>query len=80
MTVIIYYDIQNSLRPDVWKWADFLEINNLVKEIYSKYFTDLYTRKDAQQRAKKHLKVMLIDLYVDHTDDPKMTVGVPMRP
>ena len=79
MTIITDYDIENSRPLDVWKWSDFPEINTFVKQGYSKYFTDLYSRKDAQQRAKKHLKVMLNDLYVDHTHDPKMTVGVPMR-
>ena len=80
MTIITDYDIENSRPLDVWKWSDFPEINTFVKEVYSKYFTDLYTLKDAQQRAKKHLKVMLIDLYVAQADDPKMTVGVPMSP
>ena len=49
MTIITDYDIENSRPLDVWKWSDFPEINTFVKEVYSKYFTDLYTRKDAQQ-------------------------------
>ena len=80
MVVFTDYDIENSQPLDVWKWSDFPEINNFVKEVYSKYFADQYTRKDAQQRAKKHLKVLLIDLYVTHADDPKMTVGMPRSP
>ena len=47
MIVITDYDIENSRPLEVWKWSDFPEINNFVKEVYSKYFTDLYTRKDA---------------------------------
>ena len=80
MTIITDYDVENSRPLNMWKWSDFPEINTFVKEVYSKYFTHLYTRKDAQKRAKKHLKVMLIDLYVAQADDPKMTVGVPMSP
>ena len=80
MVEFTYNEIENSRPLDVWRWSDFMEINSFVKEIYSKYYVDQYTRKDAQQRAKKHLKVLLIDLYVAYVDDPKMTVGIPMSP
>ena len=80
MVEFTYNEIENSRPLDVWRWSDFTEINSFVKEIYSEYYADQYTRKDAQQRAKKHLKVLLIDLYVAYVDDPKMTVGIPMSP
>ena len=80
MVEFTYNEIENSRPLDVWRWSDFTEINSFVKEIYSEYYADQYTRKDAQQRAKKHLKVLLIDLYVAYVDDPKMTVSIPMSP
>ena len=80
MVLFTDYDIENSRPLDVWRWSNFPAINRFAEEIYSKYFADQYTRKDAQQRAKTHLKVLLIDLYIAYADDPKMTVGIPMSP
>ena len=73
-------EIEYSRRLDVWKWGDFPEINDLVRDVYDTYYADLHTRKDAIQRAKKHLKVLLIDLYVAFIDDPKLMIGLPMHP
>ena len=73
-------EIEYSRRLDVWKWSDFPEINNLVQEVYSMYFVHIYSRRDAVQRAKNHLKVLLIDLYLAFLDDPKLTIGLPMYP
>lgn len=73
-------EIEYSRRLDVWKWSDFPEINNLVQEVYAMFFVHMYSRKDAVQRAKNHLKVLLIDLYLAFLDDPKLTIGLPMYP
>ena len=80
MTQFTAEEIEYSRRLDVWKWGDFPEINDLVQNIFETYYADLHTRKDAIQRAKKHLKVLLIDLYVAFIDDPKLMIGLPMHP
>ena len=80
MTTFTQEEIEYSRRLDVWKWRDFPEINDLVQDVYQAYYAGIYTRKDAIRRAKKHLKVLLIDLYVAFIDDPKLTIGLPMYP
>ena len=80
MTQFTAEEIEYSRRLDVWKWGDFPEINDLVQNIFETYYADLHTRKDAIQRVKKHLKVLLIDLYVAFMDDPKLMIGLPMHP
>ena len=80
MTTFTQEEIEYSRRLDVWKWKDFPEINDLVQDVYEAYYASIYTRKDAISRAKKHLKVLLIDLYVAFIDDPKLMIGLPMHP
>lgn len=80
MTTFTQEEIEYSRRLDVWKWKDFPEINDLVQDVYEAYYAGIYTRKDAIKRAKKHLKVLLIDLYVAFIDDPKLLIGLPMDP
>ena len=47
-------------RPfDVHKWSDHPEVNNFVNSIYDKHF-----KLQKSEILKKHLKVVLLDLYI----------------
>ena len=63
-------------RPlDIHLTTNHSEINELVDVIFKKYFN---TRK--KEITKKHLKVLLLDLYIAWNTDPKLEIGVHMSP
>ena len=63
-------------RPlDIHLTTNHSEINELVDVIFKKYFN---TRK--KEITKKHLKVLLLDLYVAWNTDPKLEISVHMSP
>ena len=55
---------------DIHKWSDYSEINNFVNTIYSECFLS------ANKIKKKHLKVVLLDLYVAWFQDPKFHLAI----
>ena len=62
-------------RPlDVHTWSDYPEVNSFVNQIYSEHFAD-----PLSEIRKKHLKVILLDLYVAWSDDPKLCTAVHMN-
>ena len=77
----ISYFSNESKNHDYIKALDFhlttnhLEINELVEVIFDKYFNN---RK--KEVTLKHLKVLLLDLYLAWNTDPKMEIGVYMSP
>ena len=61
-------------RPlDVHRWSDHPESNKFVNQIYDKWFA-----QDAPDITKKHLKVILLDIYVGWKTHPDMTIGIAM--
>ena len=61
-------------RPfDVHKWSDHSEINRFVNSIYETHF-----KLHKSEVLKKHLKVVLLDLYVAWQEHPSMRIGVHM--
>ena len=61
-------------RPfDVHKWSDHPEVNNFVNSIY-----DIHFKLHKSEVLKKHLKVVLLDLYVAWQQHPSMRIGVHM--
>lgn len=74
----------NHSRPlDVHIWSEHPEINVLVTELWSHFWET--EPQDMQKRGpkpkapkKKHLKVLLLDLYVCWQDDPSMYLSVHM--
>ena len=65
----------NLSRPlDVHKWSNYPEVNNFVNFIYKHYF-EWHNPKI----IKKHIKVILLDLYVAWKENPLMKLGVHMN-
>jgi len=62
--------LDNSKLFDVHTWSDHPEVNNFVDLIYEKHFDG---RK--AEIKKKHLKVVLLDLYVTWTEDPSRVIA-----
>ena len=63
-------------RPlDIHLTTNHLEIKELLDVLYNKY---LNTRK--KEITKIHLKVLLLDLYVAWSTDPRLEIGVDMSP
>ena len=61
----------NHSRPlNISTWSDYPEVNGFVDEIYKNHFSDL------TQIKKKHLKVVLLDLYVCWFYDPDMCLAI----
>ena len=63
-------------RPlDVHRWSDHPEADRLVDEVYAGHFKG---RRSSIER--KHLKVVLLDLYVAWLEHPDLKIAVSMRP
>lgn len=69
-------DWDNSRPLDVHSWSVYPEVNSFVDEIYSQYFSDITGNT---RIAKKHIKKVLIDLYVAWVTDPNLNISVNMR-
>ncbi len=67
-------DYEHSRPLDVHRWSEHPEVNTFVDDIFNTYF------KQKTDIRKKHLKVVLLDLYVAWRDDPTLTIGVAMSP
>lgn len=62
-------------RPfDVHRWSDYHEVNNFVNSIYDEHF-----RWQNPNLIKKHLKVVLLDLYVAWNEHRDMKLGIKMN-
>ena len=67
----------NHSRPlDVHRWSNHPEVNCFVDCIYDNYFKNNSSNHRIQ---KKHLKLVLLDLYVAWNDDPNLNIGVHMQ-
>ncbi len=61
-------------RPfDVHKWSNHPEVNNFLNSIYDNHF-----KLQKSEILKKHLKVVLLDLYIAWQQHPNMKIGVHM--
>jgi hypothetical protein len=71
-------DYNHSRILDVHRWSDHREANLFVDEVY-----DIFLNRQEQENArikKKHLKVVLLDLYVAWLNDPDLNIAVHMSP
>ena len=68
-------DYNNSRVLDVHVWSNYREVNDFVSEIYETYFSKQNGKKSI---AKKHIKVVLLDLYVAWLEDPDLCIAVHM--
>jgi len=63
-------DLNNSRNLDVHKWSEYPEVKNAVDELFQK-FLELPDFKGKQNLQKKHIKVIVLDLYVRYKEDAK---------
>ena len=68
-------DYEHSRPLDVHRWSDHPEVNAFVDRIYKEHIHQSGTNT---QIKKKHLKVVLLDLYVAWSDDPNLNIAVHM--
>ena len=62
-------------RPlDIHKWSEQKEVNAFVNLIYNDYL-----KLENPKLVKKHIKVILLDLYVAWKENPLMKLGVHMN-
>ena len=54
-------DLNNSRILDVHTWSDYPEVNDFVDSVYEKYFL---SEPGNKRIKKKHLELILLDLYV----------------
>ncbi len=60
----------HSRLLDVYTWSDHPEVNIFVDSIYDAYFLG-----GNERIRKKHLKVVLLDLYVAWKEDPELYIA-----
>ena len=72
MTYLSNIDLNYSRPLDVHRWSDHPEVNSFVDKIYS----SLPALSGNKQIRKKHLKVLLLDLYVAWTTDPDLKIAI----
>ena len=68
-------DYNYSRVLDVHIWSDYPEVNDFINLIYDAYFSNQNGKKSI---AKKHIKIVLLDLYVAWLDDPDLCIAVNM--
>ena len=69
-------DLDYARIIDVHRWSNFKEVNEFVDRIY-----EVLVKPDTEHDAtkwKKHLKIVLLDLYVAWIDDRKLNIAVHM--
>ena len=71
-------DYQHSRPLDVHRWSDYKEVNKFVDDVYDEYLNN--QSNENQKIKKKHLKVVLLDLFVAWLNDPELNIAVHMTP
>lgn len=64
-------ELENYRELDVHTWSDHAEVNTFIDHIHAEHFSDPLSKI-----RKKHLKVVLLDLYVAWMGDPNLCLGV----
>jgi hypothetical protein len=72
MTYLPNLDLDYSRPLDVHRWSDYPKVNSFVDKIYC----SLPALSGNKQIRKKHLKVLLLDLYVAWTTDPDLKIAI----
>jgi len=66
-------DYDYSRLLDVHRWSDYPEVNGFIDTIFKGHFSS-----DPTTIQKKHLKVVLLDLYVAWQTDPDLCIALHM--
>ena len=68
----MFIDLSRPL--DVHRWSTYPEVNKFINLIYNNYF-----KCKNPTLLKKHIKVILLDLYIAWKENPLMELGVHMN-
>ena len=71
----VSWNLNHSRVLDVHIWSDYPEVNDFVSNIYAEYFSKQNGKKSI---AKKHIKLVLLDLYVAWLEDPDLCLAIHM--
>ncbi|MDA7767154.1 hypothetical protein N8977_06095, partial [Alphaproteobacteria bacterium] len=71
---MIVRDYQHSRPLDVHRWSDHPEVNSFVNEVFDQFLKKKI--KENTSIKKKHLKLVLLDLYVAWLNDPDLNIAV----
>ena len=71
-------DYQHSRPLDVHCWSEHKEANQFIDYIYDNYLNN--ETNENKRIQKKHLKVVLLDLYVAWLNDSELNIAVHMTP
>ncbi len=66
--------LDNWQPLDVHKWSDYPEVKNAVDALYAE-FRELPKFQGKQYLRKKHIKVIVLDLYAKWLADPERYTG-----
>ena len=69
-------DYQHSRPLDVHRWSDHPEVNSFVNAVFDQFLKKKI--KENTSIKKKHLKLVLLDLYVAWLNDPDLNIAVHM--
>ena len=69
-------DYQHSRPLDVHCWLEHTEANKFVDYVYGTYLNN--QSNESKRIKKRHLKVVLLDLYVAWLNDPDLNIAVHM--
>ena len=67
-------ELEHSRILDVHTWSEHKEVNQFVDQIHEQHFAT-----HLSDIRKKHLKVILLDLYVAWLDDPTLCISVDLN-
>ncbi|MEE8112833.1 MAG: hypothetical protein V3T23_00620 [Nitrososphaerales archaeon] len=72
--------LTNSRPLDIHRWSNHQQINALIDRlVYDIFGLGIYKRQTNMEKLKKHIKVVVLDLYMAHQTDPDMYVGYSRR-
>ena len=69
-------DYQHSRPLDAHRWSEHPEANSFVDFVFDTYLN--IQSNENKRIKKKHLKVVLLDLYVAWLNDPDLNIAVHM--
>lgn len=77
-------ELNNSKPFDVHKWSEYKEVNDTVDYLYPKILKKIKVKQAPSAKQveikKRHLKVIILDLWACYLQDPKMYVAYSRSP
>ena len=71
-------DNRDYSRPlDVHRISEHPEVQEIIEVLYGELKKFGYLGKSSQKKIFKHLKAVVLDLYIGYCSDPKLFIGYP---